>query len=144
MDLLESAWLLIPLAIYLVVIRWITLRADRALSKSYRRLPYKLCWPVTSSRRYALWWLPVLGGIIAIACILIDIHFALTGSHVRDLPGRLFPIVWLTALFLIAQLALLAHIRRWVRREQARRADQRRARQERLRTGAGPATPPAT
>lgn len=144
MAVLESAWLLVPLAIYAVLVRWITLRADRALPKSYRRLPYKLCWPVTSSRNYALWWLPVLGGITAIACILIDIRFAIAGEHVLDLPRRLWPIVWLTVLFLAAQLALLAHIRRWVRREQARRADQRRARRERLRTDAGPATPPAT
>lgn len=144
MAVLESAWLLVPLAIYTVVIRWITLRTDRALPKTYQRLPYKLFWPVTSSRRYALWWLPVLGGITAIICIVIDIRFALSGEHVLDLPRRLWPIVWLTVLFLAAQLALLAHIRRWVRREQARRADQRRARRERLRTDAGPATPPAT
>lgn len=144
MAVLESAWLLVPLAIYTIAVRWITLRADRALPKSYRRLPYKLCWPVTSSRRYALWWLPVLGGVTVIACIVIDIRFALAGEHVLDLPGRMLPVAWLTTLFLIAQMALLAHIRRWVRREQARRADQRRARRERLRTDAGPATPPAT
>lgn len=144
MNLLESAWLLVPLVIYVVVIRWITLRADRSLPKTYKRLPYKLCWPITSSRRYALWWLPVLGGISAIGSIVIDIRFALIGSHVHDLPGRLLPVVWLTMLFLMAQLALLAHIRSWVRREQARRADQRRAREERLNPAAPPAIPPAT
>ena len=144
MAVLESAWLLVPLAIYTVLVRWITLRTDRALPRTYRRLPYKLFWPVTSSRRYALWWLPVLGGITAIVCIVIDIRFAMAGEHVLDLPRRLWPIVWLSVLFLAAQMALLAHIRGWVRREQARRADQRRARRERLRTGAGPATPPAT
>jgi len=144
MTLLESTWLLVPLLIYVVLIRWITLRADRALPKTYRRLPYKLFWPVTSSRRYALWWLPVLGGTSAIGSIVIDIRFALIGSNVHDLPGRLLPVVWLTILFLMAQLALLAHIRQWVRREQARRADQRRARKERLSPAAPPATPPAT
>ncbi len=144
MNLLESAWLLVPLVIYVVVIRWITLRADRSLPKTYKHLPYKLCWPVTSSRRYALLWLPVLGGTSAIGCLVIDIRFALIGSHVHDLPGRLLPIVWLTMLFLIAQLALLAHIHRWVRGEQARRADQRRARKERLNLDAPPTTPPAT
>lgn len=144
MNLLECAWLLVPLVIYVVLIRWITLRADRAIPKSYRRLPYKLGWPVTSSRRYALWWLPVLGGFSAFACIIIDIRFALAGEHVLDLPGRLLPVIWLPTLFLMAQLALLAHVRRWVRREQARRADQRRARQERLNPDAQPAIPPAT
>lgn len=144
MSLLESAWLLVPLVIYVALIGWITLRAARSLPKTYKRLPYKLGWSVTSSRRYALWWLPVLGGISAIACIVIDIRFALAAEHVLDLPGRLLPVVWLTTLFLMAQLALLAHILRWVRGEQARRADQRRARKERLNPDASPATPPAT
>lgn len=144
MRVLETAWLLIPLAFYVITVRWMTKRVDRSLPKSYRRLPYELCWPITSSRRHALWWLPVLGGVCGLACIMVDLRFAVSGSHVRDLPGRLFPIVWITFLFLVAQLALLAHIRSWVKREQARRSDQRRARRQRPKQPASPATPPTT
>lgn len=148
MAVLESAWLLVPLAIYAVVMRWVTLRADRAIPRSFKSLPRQFNWPrqyaYMDSRRFALWQFPVLGGTLGLIIVAIDVRFAVTGPHLHSLQARLFTIVWSLVLFAVLQLLMLWLIRRWVSSERARQAEQRRKRRKELKADAGPATPPAT
>ena len=144
MRLGESAWMLVPVLAYALASYGLARFADRALPKSYKRLPFELVWSRLIGRRYAIWNLPVTGWVLGVLLIGVDVRFAITGPHLRSLPERLFAVGWPLLLLIIVQVLLFVYQQRWVAHERTRRADQRRARRERIRADAGPATPPAT
>lgn len=148
MSLLEAAWLMVPLAIYVGLVGGMTLRADRTIPRRFKSLPWRFNWLCNrasiGSRRFSLWRFPVLDGVLGLIILAIDIRFAVTGPHLHSLSARVFAIALPLLLFAVLQFLMLWMIRRWVRRAQARRADRHRGRRAQLRTDAAPAIPPAT